>query len=206
MFHGNYCGKGNRGGAPIDALDHACQKHDVGYHHTPDGKNRNKHDRSFVDNLKKISSNKEHPMVTRVKARVFSKYFERKLAEDAPVNSVSGGSIAGIGVGTPAFGEPGVSKKVQKKHQRNKSKLILRRKIINENMGRFAGQDTFIVPTDTFMRARMAKNHNKHWKTYIGEDEHGKRIREYANKKHKSPIILQDERSGAMCYARYGKK
>jgi hypothetical protein len=52
----------------------------------------------------------------------------------------------------------------------------------------------------------MEKKKGKHWKTYIGEDEHGMNIREYANKNIKKPIILQDENTGAMCYARYGKK
>ena len=27
-MHGNYCGYGNRGGRPVDALDDACRKHD----------------------------------------------------------------------------------------------------------------------------------------------------------------------------------
>lgn len=30
-FHGNYCGLGNRGGPPVDALDAACKRHDDCY-------------------------------------------------------------------------------------------------------------------------------------------------------------------------------
>jgi hypothetical protein len=57
-----------------------------------------------------------------------------------------------------------------------------------------------------FHKARVEKRKGKHWKTYIGEDEHGMAIREYANKNRKKAIILQDENTGAMCYARYGGK
>ena len=32
-IYGNYCGPGNRGGAPIDGLDCACQQHDQCYYH-----------------------------------------------------------------------------------------------------------------------------------------------------------------------------
>lgn len=34
-FHGNWCGPGNSGpGAPVDALDQACQNHDRAYRRT----------------------------------------------------------------------------------------------------------------------------------------------------------------------------
>ena len=58
-----------------------------------------------------------------------------------------------------------------------------------------------------FHKARIEKKKGKHWKTYIGEDEHGQAIRNF-DRKHrgKKPIILQDEKTGAMCYARYGKE
>ena len=29
LVYGNYCGKGNSGGAPIDDLDYACYRHDM---------------------------------------------------------------------------------------------------------------------------------------------------------------------------------
>lgn len=78
--------------------------------------------------------------------------------------------------------------------------------VSNVRRGKFAGNDTFIVPSDMFHKARHQKNKGKHWKTYIGEDEHGTAIREYANKNRKSAIVLEDEKTGAMCYARYGKR
>lgn len=81
-FHGNYCGPGNRGGDPVDALDAACQKHDVGYHHTPDPKKRLKHDASFVKMLDAIAADKSHPTVIRTKAKVFKTYFVKKLSRE----------------------------------------------------------------------------------------------------------------------------
>ena len=125
-------------------------------------------------------------------------------------NNSGSGNIAAMGVtppGKPAnWGEPGVSKKAQKRHTN-----ILRRKapkaLQEAKNGVFAGHQTFIVPSDMFHKARLQKKKGKHWKTYIGEDEHGQSIREYDRKhKGKKPIILQDENTGAMCYARYGSK
>ena len=57
-----------------------------------------------------------------------------------------------------------------------------------------------------FHKARNEKSKGKHWKTYIGECEYGQAIREYANKNKKNSIVLEDEKTGTMCYARYGKK
>ena len=131
--------------------------------------------------------------------------------EGAPTNNAGAGNIAAMGVtppGKPAnWGEPGVSKNAQNKHTK-----ILRRKAPKSlqeetKRGIFAGHETFIVPSDMFHKARLEKRKGKHWKTYIGEDDHGKTIREYDRKhKGKKPIILQDENTGAMCYARYGRK
>lgn len=145
----------------------------------------------------------------------------------APANSAGGGNIAGIGVPNPAkgpnFGEPGFSPRVIFKYKKRTKKgqddteqdlALLRRgqpalvgaKLHEAKMGKFAGNDTFIVSSDKYHTARNEKKKGKHWKKYIGEDECGMQIREYANKNSKKPIILQDENTGAMCYARYGKK
>jgi hypothetical protein len=125
-----------------------------------------------------------------------------------------GGQIAGLGSTSPDkpanFAEPGISRKKQKKHKDE----IFRRappQTLAENpeykMGKYAGNETFIVPGDMFLNARQEKKKRKHWKSYIGEGEHGMAIREY-NRKHrgKKPIILQCERTGALCYAQYGKR
>lgn len=151
------------------------------------------------------------------------KYFRKKLQkEEAPANAVGGGNIAGLGVGPQ--GEPGVSPSVMKRHKKRNEddqeansievNLMRRKTPMTEETertgdyktGTFAGSTTFVVPSNIFHEARLAKKKGKHWRTYIGEEDHWRHIREYANKHPKRAIILQDERTGAMCYARYGKQ
>lgn len=138
----------------------------------------------------------------------------KKLKEEAPVNNVGGGEIAGAGVG--AKGEPGVPKKVQKKRVSN----MLRRKVptLAEHevldisqpkpvMGKFAGEPTFIVPHATFLGAKTSKKDRGWWSKYIdGEDHHVQHIRDYANKNPKKTVYLECERTGAIYCARHGKK
>jgi len=107
--------------------------------------------------------------------------------EDAPVNNVGGGDIAGLGVGSK--GEPG---------RKAVMTPMLRRK-------KFAGHTVFEVKSDVYYKAKLQKRKGQHWKTYLGEDEYCAEIREYANKKPHKAIVLQDENSGAMFFARYGK-
>jgi hypothetical protein len=148
------------------------------------------------------------------------------LIEDGGVaagTSSGAGQIAGIGTtsaGKPVnFSEPGVSPRDQKKNKPGGARSpvitsLLRRlqpKMVQEECGcmkgKFAGEETFIVPAGAFMEARMARKKGKHWMKYIGEDSVGQEIREYYHKtKGKKPIILQCERTGAMHYAHYGKK
>lgn len=65
------------------------------------------------------------------------KYFYRRkeMKEDAPVNSIGSGSIAGTGVSPPDrptnWGEPGVTKKQQK----NRIHILRRKKPIMEKKG-----------------------------------------------------------------------
>lgn len=110
----------------------------------------------------------------------------KKMAmKEEIVNTAGAGNIAGIGVGPK--GEPG------------RGGPMIRR-------SKFAGHDVFEVTSDTFHRARVSKKNWKHWKSYIGEDDTGQAIREYANKNPKASIVLKDERTGAMQFARYGSK
>lgn len=145
---------------------------------------------------------------------------KRDIEEEAPVNSVGGSGIAGLGVGPK--GEPGLNTRSRKGYKaKNKQDIgdrdddiatLIRRsqpiseQPISEMKGIFAGNPTFIVPSQVFHKARLQKSRGKHWKTYIGEDDHGLHIREYAKRNRDKSIILQDENTGAMCYARYGKK
>jgi hypothetical protein len=107
-----------------------------------------------------------------------------KLKEDAPVNNAGGGNVAGLGVGPQ--GEPGRS-----------SSLMFKR-------GKFAGKDTFIVPTKMFHKGQLSKKKGQHWKSYFTEDEGFNEIREFAIKNPKKAIILQDENTGALYVAKYG--
>lgn len=218
----------------------------------------------------------------------------KKLHEDAPVNNVGGGGIAGVGVG-PA-GEPGVPVAAQKKrygktksiptpviismlrrkapqmaeeqineitrmprdkgslkrdepitimkrndpleqrkgkesarnqYQREFTPYYARRKIakgnltpkdeIKASLGKhhkpghlpeetFAGAVVFEVSSSTFHNAKTEKRKGKHWKTYLDECDELAEIREYAKKNPNKAIVLRNENTGEMCYARYGRK
>lgn len=110
---------------------------------------------------------------------------EKMQQEEAPVNSAGGGNIAGLGVG--AKGEPGSPP----------------RKLLRRN--KFAGHTVFEVKSDIYYKAKLQKRKGQHWSKYLGEDDDCAEIREYANKKPHKAIVLQDENSGAMFFARYGK-
>ena len=70
--------------------------------------------------------------------------------------------------------------------------------------GKFLNQETFIVSSSTFNSLREAKKKRVHWKRYLEEDDAYHDLREYARKKKKGPIIVEDERTGACMYVRYG--
>jgi hypothetical protein len=147
------------------------------------------------------------------------KLVKKTIKEDAPANA-TGAAVPGTGDDAQAFPK-GKSRKRYKDNNVDDQKdqtmdiNLLRRKTPmaeetertgDYKTGTFAGSTTFVVPSNIFHEARLAKKKGKHWRTYIGEEDHWRHIREYANKHPKKAIILQDERTGAMCYARYGKK
>lgn len=70
-------------------------------------------------------------------------------------------------------------------------------------LGRFAQYETFIVSPKTFSSLKEAKKSKKHWRKYLEEDDAYHDIREYARKK-KGPIVVEDERTGACMFVRYG--
>lgn len=80
FFHGNYGGFGNRGGKPVDDLDHHFQKHDVGYHYSKKPSDRRKHDVALVKATGNIMKSKNHPLSTRIKAGMAHAYFRTKTA------------------------------------------------------------------------------------------------------------------------------
>jgi hypothetical protein len=103
-------------------------------------------------------------------------------------NVVGSGAVAGLGVGPQ--GEPGRPPQLMPMARRGK---------------KFMGVETFIVPSKTFNTIRDAKRKGKHWRKYLDEDEAFHHIRIEAKKNKKKAIIIEDENTGALCFARYGK-
>jgi hypothetical protein len=104
------------------------------------------------------------------------------------LNEMDVSSIAGTGDSrlSPDQREPGLTKPTRPPARR----------------GRFMRQETFIVSSSTFNSLREAKKKRVHWKRYLEEDDAYYDLREYAKKK--GPIIVEDERTGACMYVRYG--
>lgn len=69
----------------------------------------------------------------------------------------------------------------------------------------FGGRAVFKVTSDSFHKARLGKARKKWYKSYVG-GELGEEIRQYALENPNEPIILEDEKTGAMVYLRYGKR
>jgi hypothetical protein len=72
----------------------------------------------------------------------------------------------------------------------------------------FAGNKVFVVPSDYYHNCKMGKSRYHKYEKYVGNDEIGETIRKYGRdrKNRNKPIIVQDERTGAMTYLRYGGK
>jgi len=107
------------------------------------------------------------------------------VKEDVPGNSAGSGAVAGIGVPSPTLpnqAEPGVKKRKK-----------------------FAGSTVFTVPTKSFVMAKMLKRKGVRFESYLGDPVIAKEIAEFANKNWHEAVILEDERTGAMVYLRYGK-
>jgi len=100
--------------------------------------------------------------------------------------AVGGGHIAGLGVENP--NNPNQAEPGRKKRKK------------------FANATVFEVDTERYMRARLGKKKYVRYEKYVGNDEIGEDIRNFAINNPKEPIILQDKTSGYMMYLRYGKK
>lgn len=78
QIYGNYCGPGNKGGEPIDAIDHACKNHDMCYHYK--GRHNCGCDSKFVNELEMLLTSKL-TFKQRVVAQMMKKYFTRALTK-----------------------------------------------------------------------------------------------------------------------------
>lgn len=110
-----------------------------------------------------------------------------KIKEEI-INTAGSGQIAGLPPDTPPV-PAGVTTKGS----------MLRRK-------KFAGKDVFVVSSDAFNKAKLGKKFREHYSSYVGRDETGEAIRQYARENRDAPIIIEDEMTGAMVYLRYGKR
>lgn len=69
----------------------------------------------------------------------------------------------------------------------------------------FAGKAVFTVPSSDFYNATLGKKKGKHYRSYVSGDL-GEEVRQFALQNKNSPIILEDETTGAMMYLKYGKE
>ena len=121
----------------------------------------------------------------RSKAQDAYEKHTKKLKEDVPGNS-TGSAVIGTGDNAATWKSAELMPMQRRKR------------------GSFLNQETFIVSSSTFNSLREAKKKRVHWKRYLGEDDAYYDLREYARKKRKGPIIVEDERTGACMYVRYG--
>jgi hypothetical protein len=106
------------------------------------------------------------------------------VTEEVIANNAGQGNIAGIGVGPK--GEPGRS-----------SSLMLRRKKV-------AGVECFSVDPEYFYRCRLGKRKYLRYEKYVGNDEIGEAIRQYARANPDEPVMVQNDLTGGIMYLRYG--
>jgi hypothetical protein len=67
---------------------------------------------------------------------------------------------------------------------------------------RFAGAKVFEVEHDKMWKSRFGKKKYDRYARYVGEDEVGDEIRQYARANPKEDIVLKDSKTGAMMFLR----
>ena len=124
-----------------------------------------------------------------------------KIHEEIANATGPAGNPAIPGTGDDAQAFPRADNKYKKQNEKDSSAIMRRLQT-----GVFAGNTTFKVPTHIFEKAKHEKIKGKHWRKYMEDDELHPEIREFARKNPKSPIIFEDEKTGYMFYAKYGKE
>lgn len=64
----------------------------------------------------------------------------------------------------------------------------------------FAGHRVFKVDNEAFDKSRLGKTRYARYRTYVGEDDVGQKVREYGRKNPGKGIILKNHRNGAMIF------
>lgn len=103
------------------------------------------------------------------------------MKEEVAVNNISSGAIAGAPPDVPP---------VRKKSRK----------------GRFAGRAMWTVDEGTYYKALLGKRKFEHFDKYLDGCDCIDEIREYARKNWAESIIIQNEKTGAMVYLKYGSK
>lgn len=130
---------------------------------------------------------------------------QNSVTEDAPANAAGGGNVAGIGVGPQ--GEPPGPKNILARLRRKRPVEVKEVEIAEATQqDYFAGNPVFKVSDDFYHKCHMGKKRYHRYDKYVGTDQMGETIRQYGLKNHGKPIVIQNEKTGAMLYLRYGKK
>ena len=103
---------------------------------------------------------------------------EKILTEDTPTTVAGGIATRGMPLGKPPKG------------------MVMKR---------FAGKDVFSITPSLYHKSSLGKKRYDRYKKYVGEDEVGEYIRQFARKYPKKAIIVMDSDTGCMQYLRYGK-
>ena len=109
--------------------------------------------------------------------------FKALRNEEAPVNAIGAGNIAGT---AEAGDDPPV---------RKRPKIIRRKK--------FAGCEVFEVTADRYNSCRRAKLRYERFSKFVGDDDTALAIREYARTNPAKGIMIQDGSAGAMTYLKF---
>ncbi len=120
------------------------------------------------------------------------KTFKEFIKEEAPAMSMGAG-VQGL---SSAVGDPIAG------YDKLMSADVLRR----SPPVMFGGKRVFRVSTDAYHKAVQGKKKFKHFKSYVGDSLVTQEIREYAKTNKNAPIIVQDEKTGAMVYLKHGKR
>ena len=124
--------------------------------------------------------------------RAYVRHMQKQLKdqygiEEEVANSVGGGNIAGM----PTHSTPDQTPV-------RKSKVLRR--------DRFAGKTVFEVDEDTYYKAYLGKRKYEHYEKFLEGCEGYEEIRDYGRKYWDEPILLRNEKTGAMQYLKYGSK
>ena len=75
---------------------------------------------------------------------------------------------------------------------------------VRDRVESYGKYKVFTVDTNTFQNARVGKSRYDRYDKYIGKSPLKEHIREYAINNTNKPVILKDEKTGMLCFLKYG--